>query len=217
MRLWSIGRVMSGWLASVVIGGACGGDGDGGGATSCERSAAALRRCELIDDQPLPCDPEAESPAAACTVGCLEATECGTLSALFCGAANPQTADSADLLSCLEGCWEQYGFQCASGDQSVDPTFPCDGEADCDDGSDELGCAMFDCGDGTSVVQAFECDGFPDCASASDESSCEQFTCGDGSRVPLDFRCDGGVPDCSDGSDESGCPPVATLSCEPPS
>jgi hypothetical protein len=208
----SIGRVAFGLIAAAMgAGAACGGDDDGGSSDFCARGNAVLQRCGLIGE-PVECAPEAERPNAECTVACLEATECATLVAVFCTPDQLPPEDAEGLVECLDHCWDDGGFHCASGDASIDPTYQCDGEADCFDGSDEVGCPMFACGDGTSVVQSYQCDGFPDCSGGEDEEACEQHSCGDGTTVPLSFRCDF-ENDCADASDESGCEPTLVVQC----
>jgi hypothetical protein len=95
-------------------------------------------------------------------------------------------------------------FACADGTQ-IPKTWQCDGEADCEDGSDEQNCPSFTCDDGTTIPLALQCSGEPDCPDLSDEQNCPgQFTCNDGYGIPLSYQCDG-YPDCPDGSDEQGC------------
>lgn len=96
-------------------------------------------------------------------------------------------------------------FACGDGMQ-IPETYQCNGEPDCDDGSDEQNCPTFMCADGSDVLLNQQCDLSIDCPDASDEQGCAgEFVCDDGSFVvPSDYQCDG-YPDCADGSDENGC------------
>jgi hypothetical protein len=212
MRTRDIGRVAFWLMASAVAaGGACGGDGDDGGGSICDRGNAALLRCNLIEAA-TECSPTADGPGGECLVRCLESAPCSTLSQALCGSNAAPGADVLELEECIDRCWAQAGFQCASGDEGIDPAFACDGAPDCADGSDEVGCAMFSCGDETTVLDGFECDGFPDCGNGADEATCEQHVCGDGTRVPASFRCDA-EDDCTDGSDEVDCTGILRVQC----
>lgn len=119
--------------------------------------------------------------------------------------------------------------QLPCGDGScLSRTFACDGERDCPDGEDELGCGptpspppcdpfYFRCRDGSCIPLLWRCDGERDCRDGDDEEpelcgtprpprACPplQFPCGSGECVHGRWRCDG-TPDCRDSSDEEGC------------
>ncbi|XP_058693176.1 low-density lipoprotein receptor-related protein 8-like [Poecile atricapillus] len=100
----------------------------------------------------------------------------------------------------------------------------CDGDHDCQDGSDEEGCAVprpllcregeVTCShSGECVPEAWRCDGAADCGDGSDEQGCpweeelcedRQWGCSHGHEcIPDVWRCDGET-DCTDGSDEAG-------------
>ncbi|KAI5606502.1 SCO-spondin, partial [Silurus asotus] len=135
-----------------------------------------------------------------------------------------QTVVTASLCFCVSDC-NQHEFGCKNG-QCVPLAWRCDGETDCQDGSDEQQCARVCgpdqvlCQSGDQCVQHVHlCDGTPHCRDASDESvdncgstrippcpgsfSCDNRTCVNMSRV-----CDG-ISDCPRGEDE--------LLCEKPS
>lgn len=227
----SMRRINAGWrlclwgmMLSSLLGTSCGEQADDAAAGSsiaeggdaCAQGTARLRACGLLGAGTTLCSvaPD-ELEEASCTQGCLERAECATLSAILCSSGNPNSADGAQLNACIAECAEQFGFHCtgALGDNTAVPSsFVCDGEADCGDASDEVGCEQFDCGDGESVVATWFCDGVPDCSNASDEGAgCEHFSCTNSIQVPLSFQCDG-VDDCGDDSDEAGCD-TATLQC----
>ncbi|ELU10224.1 hypothetical protein CAPTEDRAFT_228376 [Capitella teleta] len=94
-------------------------------------------------------------------------------------------------------------FLCDSGSVCIAPTWICDKEADCDDGSDEAGCSYecvdglhFTCvSDGECLPAIYQCDGEPDCVDGSDEIDCVAKFC-DGQ-----FSCGSPVDDCIDFSD----------------
>ncbi|KAK7933606.1 hypothetical protein WMY93_004502 [Mugilogobius chulae] len=111
----------------------------------------------------------------------------------------------------VEGC----SHQCDSRSRCVPSSFLCDGERDCQDGTDELNCVNaacspgeFQCSSGQCVSASVRCDGHPDCPDQSDEDRCAKppREC----LVP-EWLCDGDQ-DCRDGTDEKDCQ-VTAVSC----
>nr|XP_015220753.1 PREDICTED: CD320 antigen isoform X2 [Lepisosteus oculatus] len=112
---------------------------------------------------------------------------------------------------------EPSQFSCATG-KCVPAIWKCDGDEDCEDGSDEAHCwrgtcSGFRCKDGECIDKTWLCDGEPDCRDGSDEledicgpKQCkrDEFLCQSGRCVSAQFRCDG-RDDCGDGTDEAAC------------
>ncbi|CAO1412555.1 unnamed protein product [Diamesa serratosioi] len=122
---------------------------------------------------------------------------------------------------------EERQFKCNDG-FCINKNWQCDGQKDCDDGSDEdfLTCKNrqtactpdeFKCeNDYKCIPKHWQCDNKEDCNDGSDERSCnelsEQKTCtsnmfkcvSDGRCINKNFVCDT-ENDCVDGSDEDNC------------
>uniref|UniRef100_A0A8I6ASH2 Basement membrane-specific heparan sulfate proteoglycan core protein n=1 Tax=Rattus norvegicus TaxID=10116 RepID=A0A8I6ASH2_RAT len=114
---------------------------------------------------------------------------------------------------------------CHSG-HCIPRDYLCDGQEDCRDGSDELGCGPpppcepneFSCENGHCALKLWRCDGDFDCEDHTDEANCPvkhpgevcgptQFQCVSTNRcIPASFHCDEET-DCPDRSDEFGCMP----------
>ncbi|XP_012355296.1 atrial natriuretic peptide-converting enzyme isoform X3 [Nomascus leucogenys] len=127
--------------------------------------------------------------------------------------------ENSDNQNCLmpdeyvEECSPSH-FKCRSG-RCVLASRRCDGQADCDDDSDEenCGCKERDLWECPSNKQCLKhtviCDGFPDCPDYMDEKNCsfcqdDELECANHACVSRDLWCDGKA-DCSDSSDEWDC------------
>ncbi|XP_042329909.1 sortilin-related receptor-like [Sceloporus undulatus] len=128
------------------------------------------------------------------------------------------------LLAVYHTC-EASSFQCHNG-HCIPQRWACDGDADCQDGSDEdptnceTKCNGFQCPNGTCIPSSKRCNGAHDCSDGSDEQHCEplctrymDFVCKNRQQCLLrSMVCDGTVH-CRDGSDED--PAYAGCSQDP--
>ncbi|KAK7480314.1 hypothetical protein BaRGS_00028482 [Batillaria attramentaria] len=105
----------------------------------------------------------------------------------------------ADTAGSHPGC-DRNRFVCWVSGRNIPCVWTCDGQLDCPDGEDEVGCnddnLVADQGDDSDD------DDFDD----DSDSQCfdGDFECANRECVPEDWRCDND-PDCDDGSDEWNC------------
>lgn len=113
-------------------------------------------------------------------------------------------------------------FYCNSTRQCIPQYFVCDGDRDCDDGSDESNCGSracpdgyFRCTNGQCIPSTWVCDGHADCSDSVDErQNCQPPKCDETTHfacktyifnsthcIPKHWKCDK-HRDCADGSDE---------------
>jgi hypothetical protein len=184
--------------------------------------ASKLRGCQLVSSGQL-YPPVGDSEVARCAARCAAEGTCEDVQQLYC--SNYLTLY---MRECQAECFAPR--ECESGGGEFTLLERCDGEEQCRDGSDEVGCPPRDSGGAQpstclSTGKAFapyeRCDGVAQCEDATDESGCPQagelFTCemrvaGEVREVAMSAVCDL-KRDCPDGSDESEARGCAKLSC----
>jgi low density lipoprotein-related protein 2 len=120
----------------------CGSGDSGTGAPSCSSHSSLLLECGLRSEGEFTCTEESE-----CVISCSAELECEALSEVVCGGASVP----ASYIACYEKC---ANFQCGDGD-SIPKWLVCDGDNDCDDGTDEVGCPA------PAEDVGFQCGGTP--------------------------------------------------------
>lgn len=179
-------RILSGGLLATVgcllTLAACSGDDDGSSGgnaaaiAACEDFYDKLQGCGLATEGRTGCENDATTIDGSCASRCVAQADCSSLEGAVC-------EDSGSFVACIQGCSSGSGetFSCGDGDE-IPADWRCDGEEDCDNGSDEAGCSgsgnTFTCGSGETVPESFECDQYPDCQDGSDEAGCAQIQCG---------------------------------------
>lgn len=161
---------------------------------TCEGYSARLRACGVLTDGAFACIPPTTEPIR-CELECLTGASCQLLWDFQCRSLPPV------IDRCLSLC---NALTCDSGER-IPLDWECDDEADCIDGSDEVGCPTFECGSGELVSERYRCNWVLNCLDGSDEAGCAGFECASGDVIDPAGRCDA-REQCLDGSDEDGCP-----------
>ncbi len=159
------------WIAlvSLLTLANCGGGGDGAGNASCRSTLKAFEDCGVWEGGVNNCHAYAETQYQICISSCVNSMSCADIEDYVC---------FDDPNNCLLNC-ENQAFPCDDGD-FVDSVDQCDGQLDCDDGSDEHDCepTVWRCGVAQGDIEGERvCDGIADCIGGLDEEDCGEYIC----------------------------------------
>jgi hypothetical protein len=123
--------------------------------------------CHVFTDGKLPPDFFAVRDAyERCVANCVVSASCAAIKGTFCRAnQNPTSVDT-----CISSCAfpPSDGFACGDG-TTITYANVCDLQAQCANGSDQAGCALFTCSNGKQIPARLVCDGLDGCGDRSDE------------------------------------------------
>jgi len=159
------------WIAlfSLVTLANCGGGGEGAGNAACRSKIKIYAECGVWEGGSAACHNNPETQFEVCLSDCVNDMTCALVEEYVC---------FDDPNNCILNC-ENQAFACDDGD-FVDTHDECDGEIDCDDGSDENFCnaTIFRCGAfGGNIEGTRVCDDVVDCPSGTDEEDCGEPIC----------------------------------------
>jgi hypothetical protein len=164
--------------------------------------SAKERSCGILSEGKIPCV-DFYDAAEPCEIDCMERATCADIVGYYCA-----TGTKA-LATCYSSCVGLPPLDCGDGSK-IPGSGRCNGDPECADGSDEVGCdssiGRYKCRNVDQIIPLEKlCDGTKDCSDSSDENAeCAPRACqvnGVNTQVPFFATCDG-TPDCDDASDE---------------